>query len=233
MIVAEVGSTLDAVRETAETPPFWFMAHRQTAPRARRGRAWSMAEGNFAATYLMQSDEAPARLALRSFAMSLALYRTLREVAGDAAVLALKWPNDVMLSGGKVAGILLESNGTGRLAIGVGVNLAAAPSADLVEPDALRPVSLRDEADVCVAPDGFLNILARHFDREETRLRSEGFAPLRADWMARAARLQQTIRVRLPHEERVGRFLGLDDAGNLMLQTADGLERIAAAEIYF
>lgn len=233
VIAGEVGSTLDAARHLAMAPPFWFLAHRQTAARGRRGRAWAMPEGNFAATHVMQSDEAPGHLALRSFTMSLALHHALREVVGEGVDLALKWPNDVMLSGGKVAGILLESDGAGRLAIGVGVNLAAAPLASAVEAGALLPVSLFGETGVTVAPEDFLDILARHFDREETRFRAAGFGPLRDDWLARAAMRNRTITARLPKVSHVGRFVGLDDAGNLLLQTADGLQRIAAADIYF
>ena len=107
--------------------PTWIMARRQTAARGRRGRPWEMPPGNFAATLVMRPGGHPTWAALRSFVAANAVYATLDMYARDAS-LALKWPNDVLLSGGKVAGILLESTGKGKtvdwLSIGIGVNLA-------------------------------------------------------------------------------------------------------------
>jgi BirA family biotin operon repressor/biotin-[acetyl-CoA-carboxylase] ligase len=235
IIREEVGSTLDAARTADEAVPFWLLAHRQTAARGRRGRPWQMPAGNFAATLLMRRAAPPGDLALRSFAMALALHRALVDAAGPEveARLALKWPNDVLLDGGKLAGILLESDGSGLLAIGVGVNLAAAPGAAEIEADALKAVALRGETGVSTAPETFLDLLARHFAEEEARLCRDGFAPLRADWLARATMLGRTITARLPRREIVGTFAGLDDAGNLLLDTAQGQARLAAAEIFF
>ena len=82
----EVGSTLDVSRDliSTEPTPFWVLAHKQTASRGRRGRAWIMPEGNFAATLVLGTAEAPAQIALRSFVMSLALYRAFVEITGRA-----------------------------------------------------------------------------------------------------------------------------------------------------
>ena len=89
----------------------------------------------------------------------------------------------MLLNGGKVAGILLESlgqrRGVAHLAIGIGVNLVAAPGADEVEPGALRPVSLLSETGVHVEPEAFLELLASAYAEHEARFVTYGFAPLR------------------------------------------------------
>lgn len=209
------------------------MAQTQTQARGRRGRAWLMPPGNFAATLTLKLDDPPDQLALRSFVMSMALLHTLSEVTGAPEALSLKWPNDVLLNGGKVAGILLESHGTSQLAIGVGANLAAAPPSDEVEAGATRPVSVTSEAGITPCATDFLTVLAHHYAAEETRFQQEGFAPLRADWLAHAAKLGETIHARLPKETITGRFDGIDQQGNLILHTATGIKLIAAADIYF
>jgi BirA family biotin operon repressor/biotin-[acetyl-CoA-carboxylase] ligase len=236
IVVPEVGSTLDeAVRRASEHPaPFWLMAERQTAARGRRGRPWLMPEGNFAATLVLDLPEPPGRAALRSFAMSLALLQVLEAVTGAHADIALKWPNDVLMGGGKVAGILLEKPGVSDLlAIGVGVNLAAAPAAALVEPGALRPVCLREETGVGMTPEAFLDRLAATYAPLEAQMRAEGFAPIRDRWLARATRLGETVTARVGRESVTGIFEDVDAEGHLVLRGPGGPRAIAAADIYF
>ncbi|HEX9857902.1 MAG TPA: biotin--[acetyl-CoA-carboxylase] ligase, partial [Paracoccaceae bacterium] len=95
------------------TGPAWVLAGEQTAGRGRRGRAWSSPRGNFHASLVMQPTEPPEVVALRSFAAALALRDTCVALTGLPQAFALKWPNDVLLNGGKLAGILLESAGQG------------------------------------------------------------------------------------------------------------------------
>lgn len=231
----EVGSTLDVSRDliSTEPTPFWVLAHKQTASRGRRGRAWIMPEGNFAATLVLGTAEAPAQIALRSFVMSLALYRAFVEITGRAEAFALKWPNDVLLNGGKVAGILLESGGAGSVAIGVGINLIAAPEQQAVEAGAVRPVSVLGETSVHTEPEAFLEILAKHYAGLEQQFTNFGFAPVRTGWLAHAARLGEVITARTGRDERIGTFEDVDHDGQLVLRGARGVERIAAADVYF
>ena len=219
------------------TGPAWIMARHQTAARGRRGRAWAMPEGNFAATLVMKPTERPEVVALRSFVAALALSDAFVAVSGRAEPFALKWPNDVLLNGGKVAGILLESVGQGsgvaHLAIGIGVNLVAAPGADQVEPRALRPVSLLEETGARVTPEEFLNALAPAYAAWEAIFTTSGFAPIRAAWLARAARIGQPITARTGAETLQGTFQTVDDSGALVLQTAQGRRAIPAADVFF
>ena len=235
----EVDSTLNEAARLAPTAggPVWILARRQSQARGRRGRAWSSQDGNLAATLLMQSRGTIAQSALRSYVAALALYDTATTLTGRAEVFSLKWPNDVLLNGGKLAGILLESigsgDGAGHLAIGIGVNLATAPSADAVEERALRPVSLLSETGVSIAPDEFLTHLAVAFAKYEDQFITYGFEPIRTAWLRHAARLGEVITARTGTTETAGRFETVDSGGNLILGTAKGRVAIPAAEIYF
>jgi BirA family biotin operon repressor/biotin-[acetyl-CoA-carboxylase] ligase len=153
----------------------------------------------------------------------------------DAGALAQKWPNDVLLNGGKVAGILLESFGSGqlveRLTIGIGVNLGHAPQN--VAQSSFAPIGVADVTGQSLLPDAFLSILAAEFAAVEAVLNHQGFAEVRAEWTAHAARLGENIIARTGREEITGRFEGLDAQGNLLLLTAGGKRVIPAADIYF
>lgn len=235
VVVPEVGSTLDAAAAQAKSAavPFWLLAHRQTAARGRRGRLWSMPDGNFAATLAMHPGGPPENAALRSFVMSVALIDALDAATGQPRALALKWPNDVLLNGGKVAGILLERSGSGTLFIGVGINLAARPDAEALEPSALRPVAVREETGVALRPEPFLDLLGARYAETEQQFNSGGFAPVRAAWLARAARLGERITARTMREDVTGIFEDVDGQGQLVIRGARGIERLAAADVYF
>ncbi|MEM6340671.1 MAG: biotin--[acetyl-CoA-carboxylase] ligase, partial [Pseudomonadota bacterium] len=108
-VLESVDSTLDeAVRRLPVQGPEWILAKRQTRARGRRGRSWSMQIGNFAGTLILPVAEPPALVALRSFVASLALREACIAATGREDVFSLKWPNDVLLRGCKLAGILLE-----------------------------------------------------------------------------------------------------------------------------
>lgn len=212
--------------------PAWLLALEQTAARGRRGRSWATPRGNFAGTLVMRRREAPGVAALRSFVTSLALYRSFVAVTGQADAFALKWPNDVLLNGGKVAGILLESIGD-HLVIGIGVNLAHAPGRDEVEARALKPVSLLGALDVDVAPEVFLDVLAAEYAEAEDQFTTQGFAPIRRAWLSHAARLGEVITARTMRDETTGTFEDVDENGNLILRTAAGRIAITAADVFF
>nr|WP_318272636.1 biotin--[acetyl-CoA-carboxylase] ligase [Paracoccus saliphilus] len=217
--------------------PAWIMARRQEAGRGRRGRAWNDPPGNFAATLVMRPAGGPADAARLSFVAALAVHDALHRLCGPQLNLALKWPNDVLLNGGKLSGILLESAGAGGqvavLAIGIGVNLAAAPDPAQVEPQALRPVSLAGETGLQVTPDDLLDILAAEFAAWHRQMTAYGFGPIRNAWLARAAKLGETITARTGTAEITGRFEGIDDSGALILTGPKGRQAIPAADIHF
>lgn len=216
------------------TRPTWIMARAQTAARGRRGRTWLQARGNLAATLIFKPDCTAPEAAKRSFMAANALFETL-SIYVDRSKLALKWPNDVLLNGGKVAGILLESAGRGAfvdwLSIGIGVNLRHAP--DGLETAAFAPVSLLGEGGEAVAPEVFLTTLAGAYATQEKKLANFGFPRIRSDWMSHAAKVGEEITARTATEEITGLFSTVDDDGNLVLITATGPRAIPAADVYF
>jgi BirA family transcriptional regulator, biotin operon repressor / biotin---[acetyl-CoA-carboxylase] ligase len=120
-----------------------------------------------------------------------------------------------------------------HLAIGVGVNLIAAPDPSFLEPGALAAVSLQAGAGIKVTPEAFLNALAPAFARREDALQTHGFAPLRDEWLAHAARLGETITARTGTATHQGRFETIDLQGNLILRTSSGPLAIPAADVFF
>lgn len=221
--------------EAGEAGPLWIMARRQTRGRGRRGRLWISEPGNLMCSLLLRPEGTAAEAARLSFGAALAV-RELLAACAPPADIKLKWPNDVLLEGAKVAGILLESAAVraGRLdwlVIGFGVNLAHAPEGLGREVTALGrhlPPGL-----VPPSPDEALRFLAPAFARWYERARL-GFAPVRAEWLRHARGVGEAVRVELGGRALTGRFEGIDEEGALLLAGPDGARRvIAAGEVYF
>ena len=209
--------------EAGERGPVWITAERQTAGRGRRGRAWEQGTGNLAATLLLHP---PGDFAQLSFAAALAVAEMAEAFAPKAAI-TVKWPNDVLADGKKIAGILLES-GPGWLAIGIGVNLVSHPEGTEFPAAAL--------AQLGIAPPSSqeaLALLAARFAHWYDAWMNQGFETLRAAWLARAEGLGAPIRARLPHETRHGLFEGIDAHGALLLNEQGQVRAITAGEVFF
>ena len=212
-----------------ETGPLWITARTQTAGRGRRGRTWVSEPGNLYASLLLTDPAPPERAAQLSFVAALAVHDAIAACApARAARLAFKWPNDVLLDGSKLAGILIEAEGTRPLmvAVGIGVNCRHHPAAtefpasDLVAAGAAVTV----EELFCALSDAMVDRL---------RQWEEGFAGIRAAWLARAGGLGGELTARLGTRELTGRFEALDEAGRLLLRLPDGTrETIAAGEVF-
>jgi BirA family biotin operon repressor/biotin-[acetyl-CoA-carboxylase] ligase len=217
--------------------PTWLLAGQQTAGRGRRARPWVSPRGNFHGTLVLKPTEVAEVVALRSFAAALALRDALVTLTRLPKSFTLKWPNDVLCNDAKLAGILLESQGLGGpdpvLCIGIGVNLIAAPDPAEVEAGAVPPASLWQATGLRLTPEAFLDALSPAYARWEAVFTAQGFAPLRAAWLAHAARLGQPIRARTGTETLEGRFETIDATGNLILRTPTVTLAIPAAEVFF
>ena len=216
--------------------PVWCLAKMQTAGQGRRGRAWAFQSGNFAASLRMAPAGGLPVFARYSFVAALALHDALAAATGAGDRLGLKWPNDVLLDCKKTCGILLESSegahGT-DLVVGIGVNLAVAPSAAEVEPGAVEPGSVEALTGRRVPPAAFLDMLAPRFAAWSTRMECDGFAWIRDAWRARAVGLGSRIVARLPNATHEGIFEDIDADGALMLRTGRKLLVLPAADVYF
>ena len=225
--------SLDSTNEEAkrlaiagEGGPVWISAARQTAGRGRHGRVWESLSGNLAATLLLTPTGPQSDWPQLSFAAAIAAADMAAGFAPGAGI-ALKWPNDVLADGKKLAGILLERAGPG-LAIGIGVNLAYFPPDTEFPATALAALGVPPPA-----PGEALTALAAQFAKWYEVWRGQGFAPLRDAWLARAAGLGARIRARLPDKERHGVFEGIDATGALLLKEGTGTHAISAGEVFF
>ena len=221
-------STNEEARRLAlagERGPLWIIAREQTAGRGRRGRAWTSERGNLFASLLTRASQTIA--AQLAFAAGLAAADTVSAYCPPADV-TLKWPNDVLLRGEKVAGILLESLNPDTLAIGIGINLAHYP--ERTEFPATSVAALTGfAADTEQAMRRIASDMAAWYEV----WRTNGFAPVRAAWLARAAGLHSRLRARLEGREMEGVFEDLDQDGALLLRdTAGALVRITAGEVF-
>lgn len=217
--------------DAGETGPVWILAKRQTSGYGRRGRAWSQDLGDLAATWLAPAPQPIETAGQLSFVVALAVSDALAQAAPGAEI-ALKWPNDVLIGGAKAAGLLLElwtaSGRASAVGIGVGVNVVSRPEG-MPYPTA----RLLDVAAKAPSPEELVVTIDAALDQWRRMWARDGFAPVRAAWIARAHGLGGPIRVRLPDAELDGDFVDVDDDGALVLQCGEARRRISAGEVFF
>lgn len=231
-----IDSTNEEARRRAtagERGPTWIWAKQQTQGRGRRGREWESPEGNLMTTLLIAPGVNASEAARLSFVAALAVHDLVATYA-SRSVVKVKWPNDVLVDGKKVAGILLESSGDAGVdalpwvAVGIGVNLVHAPAA------AQYPATFIGAHGPAPSPAEALAALAEAWETRFRTWRVSGFAAIREAWLAVAAGLGQPIEVRLPGETLTGRFETLMPDGALSLLLPTGARRaITAGEVFF
>jgi BirA family transcriptional regulator, biotin operon repressor / biotin---[acetyl-CoA-carboxylase] ligase len=200
-------------------------AREQTAGRGRRARRWHSPAGNLHASILLRTDLPPGRIPQLSFVAALAVADAADAFLPGDARAELKWPNDVLVRGAKLAGILIESADATAI-LGIGMNIAHAP------PDAPYPVTtLAASGAETLEPGAFLSVLLQAFGHRFSNLRDHGFATVRTDWLARAHPTGSRLRLTLGDRSIEGRFADLAHDGALVLETAEGLERFVAGEL--
>lgn len=235
-----VDSTNAEARRRAEQGPeaapegtlIW--AAEQTAGRGRRGRTWVSPKGNFYASIILR-PEVPLREAAQfGFVASLAVFDTIGSLAQPGTEAHTKWPNDLLISGRKVAGILLEAQGSASadappdfVIVGVGVNLLHFPE------DVEFPATCMQDEGATVLPPEFLQVFARHFLAWSRIWVDEGFERLRKNWLWRCDQVGKEVEVRLANETVTGTFKDLDASGALILETPAGLRTITAGDVFF
>jgi BirA family biotin operon repressor/biotin-[acetyl-CoA-carboxylase] ligase len=218
--------------EAGEGGPLWITAARQTVGKGRRGRAWSTQSGNLAATLLMTVPSSPAEAAQLSFVAALAV-ADLACIFVPPQSVRLKWPNDVMVNGLKVSGILIESGPAAAglwLAIGIGVNLAATPQGVDRPAAALGDFMNREPP----APAEAARLLSLSFAHWLQVWQTGGFEPVRQAWGRIAQGIGEACIARLDRETVEGVAEGLEADGALRLRLADGsLRPISAGDVFF
>ncbi len=230
-VLPETGSTnADLAARTAAgdrlAEGHWLIADRQTAGRGRQGRQWFDGTGNFMGSTYVERRAGDPMAGTLALVAGLAVHEAVWPLVPPPHRPELKWPNDVLVGGAKLSGILLEAAGSG-VVVGIGVNLAAAPD-------------LPDRATIALAAFGpaperdlFAATLARQFEVELERWRTFGLEPLIRRWLAAGHAEGTPLLVGEPGEEPLrGTFGGLAADGALQLRLADGTTRaIHAGEV--
>lgn len=203
----------------------WVMADTQTAGRGRRGRTWvSATVGNLYCSGIIDLRDNPQPPWQLSFIAALAVHDSVQPFALD---LKLKWPNDVLSGGLKLAGILLEASSQSVI-VGIGINLIANP--EIAERPATNIQAITGKT---IEPYTMLETLITRFNARYTTWRQSGFASTRNNWLARATGLGTRIDVRLGTETLTGIFTDLADDGALLLKLDSGtIKPIHAGEIF-
>lgn len=230
-----VGSTSDEAKAMAAAGAshgtlVW--AREQTAGRGRLDRQWQSPRGNLYTSCILRPDVAPARAAELGFVAALAMAETVRTVLPAQVRVALKWPNDVLVDGGKVAGILLEAQSGSKgtvdwLVLGMGINIVAAPDNTPYRAVALQPLGA--VADAALVLELLYGALAERLGDWQR----DGFAGIRTRWLTLARGLGDMIEVRQGNGIVGGRFIDLDPDGALVLETQAGRQRITTGDVHF
>ena len=221
-----VGSTNDEAARLAtagapEGTVVW--AREQTGGRGRRGRRWASPAGNLYSSTILRPACRAAQAAELGFVAALAV----ADIVPRGRAVRVKWPNDVLVEGGKVAGILPESSvGTGGtvdyVVMGIGVNVGFAPQ---------LPEMRYPGAAIGGSVEAALENLARALAFRLGQWRREGFRSVRTAWLALAGPVGLEVDVKLGDELVRGRFAGLDREGALLLDTPAGRRKIVAGEL--
>lgn len=240
-------STEALARANAGDPgKLWIVSIEQTAGHGRRGRNWQTPPGNLAASLLLAQLGQASASATLGFAAGLALESAIRSVAPSVALkvaldeasnggdrLALKWPNDVLLNGAKIAGILLEAvtrpGDVSAVVIGIGVNVLHKPKG------VPYPATSLAESGAEVSAEALFTALAEAWvEQERVWNEGRGFAAIRDRWLARAAGVGAPIAVRIGTDVLRGTFETIDTDGRLIVRAGDGSSRaISAGEVHF
>lgn len=250
----EAFETIDSTNATAieralagDPGMLWLVSPHQQAGRGRRGRAWQTESGNLAATLLLVPDYPLRQSAMLGFVAGLSLAEALEAVVPEANVtigvdgastaqgrrFELKWPNDVMAGSAKLSGILLESVAMDKaghaVAIGIGVNVVAAPMQDAYPTTSLRRLGI-----ACDAQTLFLALSDAWAENYQTWLVSRDMMSIRDRWLARAAGIGGPVAVDLGGRIVRGVFETIDDQGRFVVREKGGnVTNIAAGDVHF
>ena len=205
---------------------FAFSAERQTGGRGRLGRKWNDGEGNLMLSSIVTcSNEDVGRLALIS---GICVLQAIKFFAGTVDV-KLKWPNDVLLNNKKVCGILLERKDEKNMVVGIGVNIKNAP---MLSNCTYQATSLK-ENDIFVEKYEFLRRFFEIFDEWLEKIEKREFNEIQNFWNANAKGINEQIEIRNVKENILGRLIGVDENGALLLEKDGKASSIVAGDICY
>jgi len=208
--------------------PFAIHTDKQSSGRGRSGNQWVSLEGNLLTSIAIPLQDVPVKdIGQYSFLTAVVLMDCLAEYGVVNA--QNKWPNDILVDGQKIAGILLESNSNNdgvlnALIIGIGINIMNAPEG---------AICIHNLTGDSILPSEFLNQFIKQLDIQLLYFKQHGFDPIRKKWLDKAYGLGILIKVRLPNEIFHGEFMGLDNDGALLVKV-DGIPRkVYSGDVFF
>lgn len=229
----KIGSTNDYAKSHAITcnePKFGIISDVQISGKGRRGRDWISPEGNLYSSLAFSLDYMDFNnIGEVAFIVSLAVRDTILELAPELRdKLQLKWPNDVLVNGKKISGILLEKTDD-YLVVGVGVNIVELPDINNI---LYKATSLRNE-NCNIDRDEFLSVYVKRFDYWLEQRKNNSFSLIRENWLKSAKGLNTEIKVNYPTSSISGKFIGLDENGGLLLEINGETKTIYAGDVFF
>lgn len=231
-VLGTTPSTQDMVKalaENGEPEGLAIQALQQTGGKGRHGNHWISPMGNLYLSVLLRPSCKADRAGQLAFVVALALSAAIGEVMGAGFIRTLKWPNDILVEGKKISGILLESklDFHGRvdyLVIGTGVNIFAPPEGAIGLDDIKQnPVFINKFRDLYLE-----KLLAHYISWQEN-----GFGPVREDWLKQAHGLNAPMTIRLPESTYNGIFRGIDENGTLLAEIEGQIKHFTAGEVHF
>ena len=224
----ELGSTNDEALKFCKTSEQKILvrAKTQTAGRGRRGRKWISSAGNLFFSLVFEYDI--KNLGLLVLISALSVVQTIEKIAPNTNI-KLKWPNDVLLNGAKLSGILLEKGENNYMVVGIGINITSSPKdADLL----YKTTSLSEENITC-SSDDFLEKFLVEFNYNLGFIEKNKKNILRQEWLKRAAGLGKEIIIRQENTTLTGIFSGIDDDMSLLLKQEDKISKIMVGDLFF
>lgn len=235
---AEIDSTNEEARRllrAGRTDDFVVLAEQQTSGRGREGRQWESPKGNMFASLVLHTNKPLYETAQISFVAALALGEMLSAMLRNGNDVLYKWPNDVLVKGKKIAGILLESSmkagdaSPGVIIVGIGLNIASCP-----ENVRFPATYLHSFVNDGVSVSDCLQMLLGSFTQWYRLWQIEGLEPIRSAWLAKAWGKGSPLKVDLGKIQYQGVFGGMTGQGELILKERSGnIRHITSGEIFF
>ncbi len=217
----------DIVQRGAAQEGFWLRAKKQTGGIGRLGRKWESPSGNLYCSTVVNDRAGDPAASTLSFVTALAVHDAIHQCLPDG-VISLKWPNDILVSGAKICGILLESVGS-TVVVGIGVNVAIAPQVEGKKTTSL----LEEGANPRFNAADMLELLTKSFGRRLMEWREQGLGTTLINWEKLAHPRGTRLLVSISKDERMdGEYAGLASDGALRLRKKDGtLIEIRAGDV--
>jgi len=203
-----------------------ILADIQTGGKGRMGRSWASPVGNLYFSLLLKPQKSIDISSQISFVAAVAMGLAIAEFAQNTAQINYKWPNDILIAGKKIAGILLQSD-EGFVVLGVGVNINSHP-----KNTSYPATNLQNEGFVMKNKEDLLNKFLDNFADLYQKWQDFGFEPIRNLWLKQAFNLNKEITANLANESLKGVFKDLDKNGNLILEYQKQTKIISSAEIF-